>query len=63
MSSNSYICKENNKLKEKKEDITNKYTKQYLYNIRETDVIHPIKQKIRIQKLLQHFGTHYGYLD
>lgn len=62
MSSNSYICKENNKLHEKKEVIT-KYTKKYLDKIRETDVIHPIKQKIRIQKLLQHFGLYYGYLD
>ena len=69
MSSNSYTSsnsdkhKERNKLQEKKEDITNKYTKQYLDNIRETEKIHPIKQQIRIQTLLQHFGTHYGYLD
>ena len=50
-----------NKIK-KKQCIT-KYTKKYLDSIDETTKIHPIKQYIRIKKLLDHFGTHYGYLD
>ena len=61
MSSNSYTHKERNKLQEKKDIITKKY-KKYLDSIEETEKIHPIKQHIRIKKLLQHFGKHYGYL-
>ena len=62
---NSNIAMSKNEVKNKVKDVESKNKVKDVENKNndETDKINPIKQQMRIQILLGHFGLHYGYLD